>query len=104
MVVTSPPDGPATNIHTKTLTPTDTTPPIDVNPHQHGTLTQSMHPTSHRGLQGHSLTNAEDRSFMEIHFKMAKMAKHLPMKLTLSLILKVFSTNMLWTQIKNSWD
>ena len=29
------------------------------------------------------------------------MAKHLPMKLTLSLILKVFFTNMLWTQIKN---
>ena len=101
MVVTSTPDGPATHTHSKTLAPTDTTPPADV---------QSM-VTSNTGIVNTPpplLENHKDtprlmqrlippsNAFQNGHL----MAKHLPIKLTLSLTLKVFSTKMLWIQNK----
>ena len=72
MVVTSTPDGPATHTHSKTLAPTDTTPPADVHSMvTSNTGTVNVPPTSHRRPQGHSLTNADDRSLLQMHFKMA---------------------------------
>ena len=88
MVVASGPDAPTIHACSKMLISTETTPTADVKSasHSHCTL------TTHRGPQGHSLTNAEDRSLLQNEFHNGySMAKHLSMKLILSLILKDFS-------------
>ena len=99
-VVTSTPDGPANHTYSKTLTPTDMTPPADVK--STSTSNTDTVKAPHLSLQGQSPPHAEDRSPSANAFQNGySMVKHLPMKLTLSLILKVFSIKKLWTQIKN---
>ena len=63
MLVTSTPDGPATH------TPTDTTPPTTVKSTANTDKVNALPPLTkdHK----HSLTNAEDRSLLQRHFKMA---------------------------------
>ena len=71
IVVTSTQDGHATHTHGKTLTPTDATPSADVKPTSASNTDTFNVPFSHRGIQGHSLAHAEDRSLQQMHLKMA---------------------------------
>ena len=70
MLVTSTPDGSATHTHSKTCTPTDTTPPKDVKTTSN-TDKVNAPPTYHGRLQGHSLTNANNKSLLQMHLIMA---------------------------------